>query len=203
MYIPSYYEVTDSRILEGFMRQYPFATLVTAPGGVPFASHLPFVIGGGNQTLCLRAHLARANPQAAHLQRPGEVLVIFQGPHAYVSNRWYASAPNVPTWNYATVHAYGTVRVVGEAERLAHLHELSETFDPGALGAAPERYLEGMARGTVGFELTVTRLEGKFKLSQNRRPEDQAGVRAALEASADPLEREIARLMREQAALEG
>lgn len=177
-----------------FMRVHSFSTLVTAPGGVPFASHLPLLVQEEGDAVFLRSHLARANPQWKHFGAE-EVLVIFQGPHALVDPGWYASAPNVPTWNYAVVHAYGHARVVeGEATRaIAYGLVREHTPDMAALPADFERRL---LAGVVTFEIQVTRLEGKYKLSQNKSTQDVANVRRELSQSPHEHERETAELMK-------
>ena len=139
-------------------------------------------------------HLARANPQAADLDwQGGEALAIFSGPHAYVSPGWYEAGPAVPTWNYASVHAYGAARAIDDPEwlrdllrRLSERHEAREPA-PWSMDGLPEPYVAiGMLKGIVGFEIAVTRLEGKFKLSQNRPAADRPRIIAALEARDDP-----------------
>ena len=132
------------------------------------------------------------------------MLAIFSGPHAYVSPRWYASGPSVPTWNYVDVHAYGTIRLVEDGEwlrgllrRLAERHEAGNTV-PWRIQDLPEAYLEGMLKGIIGLEIAVTRLEGKFKLSQNRPAADRPRVIAALEQGGDENSVAIAQLMRER-----
>jgi transcriptional regulator len=152
---------------------------------------------GPNGTLV--GHLARPNPQAAHLAAGRPVLAIFHGPHAYVSPAWYQTVPAVPTWNYVVVHARGVPTVMHDATRVHELLDVTvRAFEaPGSAWAAsglPEQYLSTMARGVVAFELPVDRLEGKFKLSQNRPPADRAGVIAALQAG-DAEARAVAALM--------
>jgi len=193
VYIPAYNKNSDVDELRRFMDAHSFATLVTAPGGVPFATHLPVLVQQEGDGLYLRSHLARANPQWKHFGER-EVLVIFQGPHALVHSNWYESSPNVPTWNYSVVHAYGVARVVeGEATR-AIAYGLVERHTPD-MHALPPDFERRLLAGVVTFELRVSRLEGKDKLSQNKSGQDRADVRAALAASPDPLEREVAALM--------
>lgn len=207
MYVPDHFLLADrARILE-IMRRHDFALLVTAPAGRPSASHLPFLLDSeaGEQGMLL-AHMARANPQWRDFERleeeDGEALVIFQGPHAYISPSWYGAGPAVPTWNYTAVHAYGRPRVVETPERIrAILERLVDTQEAGL--AAPwrldrlaESYVSGMMRGIVAFELPITRLHAKAKLNQNKSPADAASAAAALEASGEPMAREVAALMR-------
>src|SRR5215467_5979107 len=129
MYIPKHFREDDLNTLHSLMRTYSFATLITQHEGIPFASHLPFILDterGPYGTLL--AHMARPNPQWHDLTGEQEVLVIFQGPHAYISPSWYDVELSVPTWNYATVHAYGHPRIIDDqTELLAHLRILIAT----------------------------------------------------------------------------
>ncbi|HET9449639.1 MAG TPA: FMN-binding negative transcriptional regulator [Aggregicoccus sp.] len=199
MYIPAPFRIEDPALLLPLLERYSFATLVTVEEGSPFATHLPLLLRRDPDRLV--GHMARANPQWRGFTAQREVLALFQGPHAYVSPAWYASAPNVPTWNYAVVHAYGQARLLEEpAELLSLLQDTTQRYEaarerPWKLEEAGE-YVQRLTGGIVAFELRLTRLEGKFKLSQNKRAPDHAGVVAGLEASGDPLERELARMMR-------
>ncbi len=202
MYIPRHFEENDPAKLAALMRRHSFATVISHDGTSPFATHMPVLYradAGPHGTLI--SHMARANPQWRHFAEGREVLVIFHGPHAYISPTWYVSQPAVPTWNYAVVHGYGIPRIVGDSSAVrAMLRELMAAFEghqPRPYGAElTDSYLDDMARGIVGFEVLVTRLEGKFKLSQNRSSDDRAGVIAALEDSPDQDEREVVKLMR-------
>ena len=200
MYLPKPFKVDDRAALTAFMGRYGFAVLVT-PGedGAPSASHLPLLyrpeggpIGGTPGTLV--GHMARANPQWRRFDGRREALAIFQGPHAYISPAWYGEHPSVPTWNYAAVHATGTPRVIEEREALWQLLRETVAFHEAGREAPwpldlPEDYQERMIGGIVGFEMPISRLEGKFKLSQNRSPEDRRRVMAALADSAAAEER--------------
>lgn len=181
MYIPrAFHEQDESRLL-ALMSQYGFATLVTSDKGVPFATHLPLLTERDAEgRLVLVGHVARANPQWQSFSREGEVLAIFHGPHAYVSPSCY-TAPSVPTWNYAVVHAYGTPSIVEEpAKLLSSLRQLASKYEAG--GERPwspddaEAVVGPLLKGIVGFEIAITRLEGKFKLGQNRNEQDYNGV---------------------------
>ncbi|ANC71215.1 FMN-binding negative transcriptional regulator [Deinococcus radiodurans] len=178
MYLPAHFRAEDHDQLLAFMHEHAFATLVTAPGGVPFATHLPVLVQQEGGTLYLRSHLARANKQWQHFG-PQDVLVIFQGPHALIDPAWYASAPNVPTWNYSVVHAYGQARVVEGEQTRAIASGLVERFTPG-MAAIPADFERRMLAGVVTFEIAVTRLEGKDKLSQNKSSQDRHNVAQAL-----------------------
>lgn len=195
MYQPAHFKIENQPELLAFMQAHGFVTLVTAPDGVPFATHLPMLVAQEGK-IYLRSHLARANKQWQHFDGR-EVLVIFQGPHALIDPAWYDSAPNVPTWNYAVVHAYGLPRVVeGEASRQI-AYGLVQKYTPD-MQAIPEDFERRKLAGVVTFEIEVTRLEGKFKLSQNKTPQDRQNVTAALQQSADMLERQTGEMMAER-----
>jgi transcriptional regulator len=208
MYIPKPFGEADLETLHDLMQQYSFATLVTQHDGVPFASHLPFVLQADQGPYgTLLGHMARANPQWHDFVPGQKVLVIFQGPHAYISPSWYAVHPSVPTWNYAAVHAYGVPQVMTDPAALHDLlRTLVETYEaPAARPWAfdlPEDYLRNMMQGIVGFTLPISRLEGKYKLSQNRPAQDRPRVIAALEAQADALSTGIAALMQQRITAE-
>jgi transcriptional regulator len=204
VYLPPAFTEARPTVLIEHIERYDFGLLVSHGDDGLIASHIPFVIGRQGDKLHLHAHLARPNPQVGHLARGGEVLAIFHGPHAYISPSWYASDPSVPTWNYVDVHAYGIVQLVDDADWLHQLlHRLSqrhEADNPAAwrIEDLPETYLRGMIRGIIGLDIAVTRLEGKYKLSQNRPAEDRPGVIAALERRSDGDSLAVARLMRER-----
>src|ERR1700738_2717328 len=187
---PSFTEVRPEILLEHIER-YDFGLLVSQGSAGLVASHIPFLIERDGEQLHLQGHLARPNPQVSDLARGGEVLTIFHGPHAYISPNWYATGPSVPTWNYVDVHAYGTVQLVEEDKWLRRilvcLSERHEACNPFAwrLQDLPEAYVGTMLKGIIGFEIAVTRLEGKYRLSQNRPAAGRPGVIAALESQTD------------------
>jgi transcriptional regulator len=201
MYIPASFAETDLHKLHDLMRAYNFALLVSSGDSAPDASHLPFMIDpDAGEYGTLITHMARANPHWKSLNADEEVLVIFQGAHSYISPRWYASQPAVvPTWNYAAVHAYGKPRLIHDPALLKPIvmalvaqHEGPELL-PGIDTAFPENLLQAI----VGVEIPITRLEGKFKMSQNRSEDDQRGVIAALEQSRHSDQQAVAAIMRE------
>ena len=199
MYTPAHFQVHDLGTLHAFIQRHSFATLVSQEGGVPQATHLPFLLNPTQNTLI--SHMARANPQWRHFTS-AEVLVIFTGPHAYISPAWYATQPAVPTWNYTAVHAYGIPRIITQHDRFAQmLHDLVELYESGRPnrwnGQLPPEFRDGLMKGIVGLEIQITRLEGKFKLGQNR-PQDAPGVIAMLEKSTDQTDRETAQMMKER-----
>jgi transcriptional regulator len=204
VYLPPPFTEKRPEVLLGHIERYDFGLLVTQGAEGLVASHIPFLIERDGERLHLHGHLARPNPQVDDLARAGEVLAIFHGPHAYISPNWYATGPSVPTWNYADVHAYGTVQLVEDAEWLrrflVRLSERHEARNPVAwrMQDLPDAYVETMLKGIVGLDIAVTRLEGKYKLSQNRPAADRPGVIAALEAQSDPESHSVARLMRDR-----
>ncbi len=200
MYVPGQFRQEDVGELKRLMRAHGFATLVTTgPDGAPSATHLPLLLEEDPPdagTLWLRSHMARANPQWKHFANGAAVLAIFHGPHALVHSNWYASAPNVPTWNYAVVHAYGTATVIdgGGATRDV-AYRLAAQYTPDMRPIPPE-FEQKLLLALVTFEIRVTRLEGKYKLNQNKSAEDRANVIEKLAESGDEGERQTAELMR-------
>jgi transcriptional regulator len=200
MYLPKHFEVTDKTLLFDLMQQFSFATLISIHEGLPFATHMPFVVN--QEKNLLSSHIARANPQWTSFKDNHEVLVIFQGDHSFISPTWYDKHPSVPTWNYMTVHTYGKLAIVEDPEKVKKmLHTLvlqyETTWDMLEL---PETYIQGMIKGIVAFEIEITRLEGKFKLSQNRSDIDQNNVIEALSKSNNAHDGELAQKMRQTLA---
>lgn len=192
MYIPERFRETDRKALQQLIAEYPFGALVTLADGRPFASHIPFIMDGGD----LLCHLAKANPQCGHLSKDQEALCIFQGPHAYVSPSWYGSA-GVPTWNYAVVHVYGTATIIDQPSELAGLVEqFTRHFETGMADPWEPDYKHSLLSAIVGVTIQITEVQGKFKLSQNRPAIDRASVINNLESAGDPLSLGVARLMR-------
>jgi transcriptional regulator len=208
MYIPPAFRETRLDVLHGFIREHSFGTLVSRLDGELFATHLPFLLEadrGPNGTLV--GHMARANPHwRAFSQTPEqESLVMFLGPHAYISPAWYVSESSVPTWNYTAVHVYGVARVLDDPTRVRQLLEATvRTFEDGS--PAPwstqrvsEDYIAHMARGIVAFELPIARMEGKRKFGQNRPVADVRGAVAGLRTSNDASRKAVAEQMEEAA----
>lgn len=202
MYIPKHFCEDDQAVLQRFIRDHSFATLVNVQeDGIPVATHLPFVFEpepGPYGTL--KAHMALGNPQWRTFATEREVLVIFQGPHAYISPSWYETELSVPTWNYATVHAYGRPHIIEDTSELyEHLKILVATHESQFARPWPFQlpmdYVEHMMKGTVAFSMEITRLEGKFKMSQNRSESERARVSAELRASQDSTLCEVAGLV--------
>lgn len=194
MYIPTFNHVTDEPTLWALMREFNFALLISSHDGLPFATPVPFTLDEPNRKLS--THIAKANPQWQHLSAQQEVLIVFSAQHALVSPRWYESAPNVPTWNYATVHAYARPRIMDAAELRAQLEALmAHHAHADHMASLSDEYISRMQNGIVGLEFFDVRLEGKFKLSQNKTVQDQQNVIAHLDAQGE-LERGIAARMR-------
>lgn len=201
MYIPPYFAETNPQQLLAFMQEFPFALLVSAQNNIPTATHLPFVAELRGETIVLLSHLAKNNPQHRQFAPDAEALVVFQEPHAYVSPRHYEKLQNVPTWNYVAVHAYGTVHTVSAApDALALIEKMLHHFEPAYLqqwSNLPDAYKNGLLNGIVAFEITVTRLEGKKKLSQNKTEKERQNIIAAFTESPDALARRIAGFMQQ------
>jgi transcriptional regulator len=202
LYIPEHFRVHDQEAAVAFMKANPFAILVSCTSDGPFATHLPLAICGSGEQVVLRGHVAKANPHWRHLQAHAECMTIFHGAHAYVSASNYETRENVPTWNYGAVHVYGGARVFQSAEELQSvLHSLIGTFEAAYAeqwAELSEAYRARMLSHIVGFEITVTKIEGKFKLSQNRTRGEQGNVIASLAAARDTSVSGVAALMREQ-----
>jgi transcriptional regulator len=205
MYTPPAFRLDDLPELHVAMGAAPLATLVTATAQGLIATPLPLLLDPSDGPLgTLHGHLARANPQWEAAAQ-AEALAVFQGPDAYVSPGWYAAKQEhgrvVPTWNYVAVHAHGTpefyedeARLLETVTRLTDRHE-ADRADPWSVSDAPARFVQGQLRGIVGLRLPIARLEGKRKMSQNRSPEDRAGVARGLAASDRLGDRDAARLI--------
>ncbi len=192
MYIPPVFKEEDIEKLVAFMGSNSFATLISVKDGLPIASHIPLVVSLQDNVVKLTGHLAKLNPQ---WQSFGEYesLAVFTGPHAYISPSAYEKQENVPTWNYIAVHAYGIPQIITrdrEPESMNQMiDEMIDTYGSDYKSQwhnLGDRYREGMMDGIVGFEITVTRLQGKYKLSQNRSHRDQVNVAHTLLNSDDP-----------------
>ena len=196
MYSPPYNRVEDRREVVDFMRTHNFPVLVTGLGGSLHASHLPAMIEDDGEQIVIDMHMAHANPQWREFFDE-EVLVIFTGPHGYISPRWYEETERVPTWNYAAVHAYGVPKMVEDkAAKHASQRRLVAATDAQWLpkfDALDEKYLSGMLNGIVNFQIRVTRLETRWKLSQNRGRREMELIIAELEKSGETA---LAALMR-------
>jgi transcriptional regulator len=199
MYSPSYNRIDDKAELLAFLRANSFPILVTGTGGVLQASHLPVTIHSEGPQIVIDMHMAKNNPQWKEFF-DDEVMVIFAGPHAYISPRWYEDEERVPTWNYAAVHAYGVVKIISERKaKYESQRRLIESLDPQWLpkfDALRQEYVDRMLEGIVNFAIPVTRLETRWKLSQNRGRQEMELIAAELEKSPDTSARALAALTR-------
>lgn len=193
MYIPPHFRESDPETLADFIDAHSFGALTSVADGKPFASHVPFVYDPVERTLW--AHLARGNPQWRHFAAAPEVLVMFLGPHGYISPTWYVT-PGVPTWNYAAVHVYGTARAVDDVDATArHVEHLAARYEQGRASPWVPSYERQRLAGIVGVEIRITEVQGKFKLSQNRPAADRANVVAELAAHGNDNDTALARLV--------
>ncbi len=198
MYIPAFNRVDNDKKIDHLIVHYGFATIVTQKDGRPFASHLPVLLERRSDgSRMLRSHMARANPQWQHFIPDREVLCIFSAPHAYISPSWYQMQHTVPTWNYAVVHAYGKASIVDDVAALRQI-VLDTTAKYESMMPRPwqiplsDSEIDEMLKAVVGFSIEVTRVEGKFKLGQNRSREDREGLLRGLMSSPDAMSRELA-----------
>jgi transcriptional regulator len=201
VYIPEFNRVEDREAWLAFMRASPFAILISTVDRSPYATHLPLAIREADGQVRLRGHVARANPHWKSLEHTAESLVIFHGPHAYISPALYEARESVPTWNYAAVHVYGRARIVDEKEAREILEELIAEFDSSYAAqwaSLGEDYRSRMVRHIVAFEMIADRIEAKFKLSQNRTRTEQANIIEALAGSGDSSVSGVAALMKQQ-----
>jgi transcriptional regulator len=200
MYIPSTFLETRTEVLHAFIRKHSFATLISHGAGGLDISHLPMLLNESGTKLL--GHLARANP---HWQRfdSTSVTAVFHGPHTYVSPRYYTTRAAVPTWNYANVYAHGQATVVEDRSRLeAILEQLTFTYEARSqngwsMGEVPTAMRGKLVASIVGIEITIEKLEGKFKLNQNRPAADRASVIEALNSSAHADDKAVAEMMQE------
>ena len=202
MYIPEFNRVEDRAVALAFMQANPFALLISMTETGPFATHLPILAREVRGQLQLRGHVAKANPHWRSITQDQESLVIFHGPHAYISPSLYEIRESVPTWNYAAVHIFGVGSVFTEEARLNEfLQELTAQFDSSYAAQWPslsEQYRSRMVQHIVGFEINATRVETKFKLSQNRTKNEQANVIKSLASSSDSAAVAVATLMKDR-----
>lgn len=203
MYRPTAFQEDNVDKLIAFMRANSFATLVSIVDGVPCASHIPFVITTQENVVKLFGHLAKQNPQWQAFET-AESLAIFTGAHAYISPSLYEKRESVPTWNYIAVHAYGVPKIItlNDAPESMDkmINEMIDTYEASYKShwhSLSNKFRQGMMNGIVGFEMTVTRLEGKYKLSQNRSQVDQRNVSNTLLKSSDTAARAVGEEMKQ------
>ena len=201
MYISKLYREEDREKIIGFLKQNEFATLVTYDGEKPTASHLLMEVVEDGERLFVNGHMSRANPLWKTFEKNPEVLVIFQGPHTYISPTWYNHI-NVPTWNYQAVHVYGSPRIVTDhAEAynlLSKLIKRHEAENQYKLETLPQDFVAKEMKGIVAFQIEVTRIEANYKLSQNRNDEDYHNIVSRLEERDDEMSHGVAEAMKEK-----
>jgi transcriptional regulator len=190
MYIPRANQEDRIPVLHRLIEDQPFASLITMGSSGLFASHIPMVLEQNGVMGQLRGHISRANTQWRDYTPSVEALAIFSGPQHYITPNWYPEKEEngkvVPTWNYVVVHAYGYLKIIEDAEWLmAHLANLTNIHEaespiPWKIGDAPADYVASLTKGIVGLEITIERLEGKWKVSQNRSEQDRSGVARGL-----------------------
>jgi transcriptional regulator len=208
MYRPTVFQEDNVDKLISFIKANSFATLVSIADGIPCASHIPLVVTIEEEVVKLTGHLAKQNPQWQSFTVV-ESLAIFTGTHAYISPTLYEKHESVPTWNYIAVHAYGIPKVITLADAPEAMNEMIDkmvdtyeaTYQKQWDGLS-EKYRQGMMNGIVGFEMTVSRLEGKYKLSQNKSQIDRENIAEALLKSSDSSEKSIGAEMKQNLELE-
>ncbi len=202
MYIPKHFEEKDIKKLIEFMKEFNFAVLISAHDSKPSATHLPFIIEEAGEEIILKSHMAKANPQWQSFKGNDEVLVIFSEPHAYISPSLYDHERNVPTWNYVAVHAYGVPEIItAEAEIISVLESMFDEFEKAyktQWDNLEADYKNKLLKGITAFKIKVKKLEGKFKLSQNKTDEERERIINSLESSEDNIKTILADYMKKK-----
>ena len=196
MYIPKLYKITDVEEIREFVQHNSFGTLVTTRKGRPIATHLPLQLLKDGEDYVITGHMAYGNPQWRTFESQEEVLVMFQGPHAYISSSWYEQE-NVPTWNYQAVHLYGEAQILDEEELKQDLTKLMETYekhreDPVLWDKLSPSVLEKELKGIVGFKIKVNEIQAAYKMSQNRNDTDYRNIVDQLQQEGIPAAAEMA-----------
>jgi transcriptional regulator len=206
LYLPAHFNETRTAVLHALMRAHPLSTLVTQCDSALVANHVPVQTLAEPKPLgCIRGHIARANPLWRGYRAETQALAIFQGPQVYISPSFYPSKVKngevVPTWNYAVVHASGTLRFIEDADWLREFvagltatHEAARSV-PWGINDAPAPYIDKMLKLIIGFEFSITTLAGKWKVSQNRSQADQQGVIRNLQNSDNADSRDLAAML--------
>ena len=208
MYVPHHFKEEDQSQLLQYIREYSFGTLIISDGEGLEANHIPFYLSSSSDDTQaqLQCHLARSNPTWQRIQSGAHILVVFQGPNAYVSPSWYVTKAEsgrvVPTWNYLAVHVQGTARVIQDSAWLRqHLGQLTERHesnlpDPWSVDDAPTEFIDRLEKAIVGIEISIDVMTGKLKASQNQPESNRQGVRSALIAKSDSTSQAMAELMK-------
>ncbi|CAN7755788.1 FMN-binding negative transcriptional regulator [Paenibacillus sp. LjRoot153] len=197
MYTPSHFKIEDLSEMYDLIKAHSFAMVVSHHQGRPFATHIPLMLSSEEQ--CLYGHFARSNTQWMDIEGQ-EILVIFQGPHCYISPSWYGTPASVPTWNYTAVHVYGKVELIHDDQEVLRVlrqltHKYEEPDSSYDLDNVDPHYISGLSKGIQAFRLPISSIEGKAKLSQNQPVERQERIIRELEQKGE-LERQIASLMK-------
>lgn len=212
MYIPKHHEETDTRVLQSLVRAHPLGAWATQGDGELIVNHIPFLLDASRGDLgTLVGHVARANDIWQAFSRTVPSVVIFQGAESYITPSWYPSkrahGKAVPTWNYVVVHAHGLPAVIDDKQWLfEHLNELTTTHEadrplPWSIADAPAEFTERMVESIVGIEIPISKLVGKWKVSQNKSDSDKLGVVAGLLEKGDPQSGDMAVLVNEHVSL--
>ncbi|WP_397538181.1 FMN-binding negative transcriptional regulator [Rummeliibacillus pycnus] len=199
MFIPKHFEIKNKDIIYDFIERFSFATVFSQNKGEPYATHLPLILNKDENSLY--GHFARANGQWKDVEDK-QVLVVFQGPHCYISPSWYETTKAVPTWNYVAIHLYGMMEILEDDkvifDSLNNLVNKYESPDsPYNLGTVEPSFIEGMSKGIVAFKIKITKIEAKAKLSQNHPVERQKLIIEQLEKTSNQENIQVASLMRE------
>ncbi len=198
MYTPNHFKEEDLESMFRLMEQQPFATLITTPDSVPFVSHLPLMVERRGDKTVLIGHVAKANEQWQHFEQCNQTLVIFHGPSVYISPSLYQT-PGVPTWNYVAVHAYGRPTLITDAARLhGIIEQLTSHHEQQRATPWQPDYPPRLLDVIVGFEMEIERIEGKYKLSQNRPEVDRRNIIQALSVAETDAARAVAALMQQR-----
>ncbi|USK41732.1 FMN-binding negative transcriptional regulator (plasmid) [Cytobacillus firmus] len=202
MYIPKYFKVTDIDEIREFVHANSFGTIVTTKKGKPIATHLPLELSKKGDDFYITGHMAYGNPQWRTLETCEEVLVMYQGPHAYISSSWYGHE-NVPTWNYQSVHVYGKASILEEEELKQDLIMLLEKYEkhrknPILWDKLSPPLLERELKGIVGFKIKVQEIQAAYKLSQNRNEEDYLNIVDQLHSEENLNSQQIAEVMKKR-----
>ncbi|WP_174734444.1 FMN-binding negative transcriptional regulator [Mesobacillus harenae] len=198
MFIPKYFQLNDEKMIYDFIEEYSFATLFSQHNGEPYATHLPLTLNKNESALY--GHFARPNKQWKDIKNQ-QVLVVFQGPHCYISPSWYETMKAVPTWNYVSIHLYGKMEIVEDPKIIFNsLNDMVKKYEssdsPYNLSDVDPSFIEGMSKGIVAFRINISKIEAKAKLSQNHPMERQELIIKHLENTSNQDNLQVASLMK-------